>query len=213
MGAHALVQREDERQAALHGVVARPLTQPQIEEHLAGFGLDASLASHTRLGVLSGGQKVKVVLGAAMWLCPHILILDEPTNYLDRDSLGALADGLKEFGGGVIVISHNREFCHSVCDERWVMDFGRLAREGELEKKDVPINMAEARDEIIDQMGNVHKVERQKVLSEKDLKRHRKQRERRRKRGEDCSDDEEWWEELQDQAMNASSVPNERQKD
>ena len=40
---------------------------------------------------LSGGQKVKVVLAAAMWNNPHILVMDEPTNFLDRDSLGALA--------------------------------------------------------------------------------------------------------------------------
>jgi len=33
-----------------------------------------------------------------MWLSPHILVLDEPTNYLDRDSLGALATAIKEYG-------------------------------------------------------------------------------------------------------------------
>ncbi len=42
-----------------------------------------------------------------MWLSPHILVLDEPTNYLDRDSLGALATAIKEYGGGVVMISHN----------------------------------------------------------------------------------------------------------
>ena len=50
---------------------------------------------------------MKVVLAAAMWLNPHILVLDEPTNYLDRDSLGALATAIKEYGGGVVMISHN----------------------------------------------------------------------------------------------------------
>ena len=55
----------------------------------------------------TGGQKVKVVLAAAMWNCPHLLVLDEPTNYLDRDSLGALAEGIRTFDGGVIMISHN----------------------------------------------------------------------------------------------------------
>ena len=41
---------------------------------------------------------VQVVLGAAMWNNPHILVLDEPTNYLDRDSLGALAEAIKVRG-------------------------------------------------------------------------------------------------------------------
>ena len=50
---------------------------------------------------------MKVVLAAAMWLNPHIVVLDEPTNYLDRDALGALATAIKEYGGGVVMISHN----------------------------------------------------------------------------------------------------------
>ncbi|CAE8596152.1 unnamed protein product [Polarella glacialis] len=206
MGHLRMVQREDEKQAAAHGLVSRPLTQPQIEEHLAGFGLDASFASHTRIGVLSGGQKVKVVLGASMWLSPHILILDEPTNYLDRDSLGALAAGLKEFGGGVIVISHNREFCHAVCDERWVMDAGHLMREGELDKADVKLDIAAKPDEYIDEFGNVHKFDHKKAATEKELKRLKKQKDLARKRGVLQEEDEdEWWDKLQ-QATHASSA-------
>jgi len=191
MGALQLVQREDERQATLHGILARPLTQPQIEEHLAGFGLDASFASHMRLGVLSGGQKVKVILGAATWLCPHILILDEPTNYLDRDSLGALAAALKDFGGGVIVISHNREFCHNVSSERWIMDGGRLAQEGGVEKADVMFDPFEMRDSYVDECGNVHSLEQPRARTERDIKRQRRQRGLRRKRGEVVSDDDQ----------------------
>ncbi len=57
------------------------------------MGLEAEFATHNRIKGLSGGQKVKVVLAACMWEDPHILVLDEPTNYLDRDSLGALAAG------------------------------------------------------------------------------------------------------------------------
>ena len=69
----------------------RPLTQGNVEQHLNDYaGLEPEYATHYRIGSLSGGQKVKVVLAAAMWDQPHILILDEPTNYLDRDSLGAL---------------------------------------------------------------------------------------------------------------------------
>merc|ERR1711924_166958 len=81
-------------------------------------------AEHTQMRGLSGGQKVKVVIAAAMWNNPHILVLDEPTNYLDRDSLAALAVAIHEFGGGVVVISHNCEFAENVCPEKWrVYDF------------------------------------------------------------------------------------------
>ncbi len=50
---------------------------------------------------------MKVVLAAAMWNSPHMLVLDEPTNYLDRESLGALAAAIKTYGGGVVMISHH----------------------------------------------------------------------------------------------------------
>jgi len=93
-------------------------------------GLDAETAAHTSIMSLSGGQKVKVVLGASMWQCPHILILDEPTNYLDRDALGALTLAIKEYEGGIIIISHNREFCNAVATEKWIMKAGRLTQEG-----------------------------------------------------------------------------------
>ena len=84
----------------------KSLTSKSIEKHLSGFGIDPEQASHTLIGSLSGGQKVKVVLAASLWLNPHLIILDEPTNYLDRDGLGALTKAIEEFKGGVVTISH-----------------------------------------------------------------------------------------------------------
>merc|ERR1719488_122438 len=95
----------------------RPLTQENVEKHIADVGLEPEYGTHFRINSLSGGQKVKVVLAAAMWNQPHILILDEPTNYLDRDSLGALSGAIEEFGGGVVMITHNNEFCSKLCPE------------------------------------------------------------------------------------------------
>lgn len=54
---------------------------------------------------------MKVVIAAAMWQNPHMLVLDEPTNYLDRESLGALAAAIKDYGGGVVMISHSKGGC------------------------------------------------------------------------------------------------------
>merc|ERR1719377_482512 len=104
MGYEKLVCREDEKQAAAAGLMNKPLTAPSVEKALKDFGLDVEAASHSPINALSGGQKVKVVICAAMWQNPHVLILDEPTNYLDRDGLGALSLGLKDFGGGVVII-------------------------------------------------------------------------------------------------------------
>merc|ERR1719359_1244602 len=131
MGFLKLVQREDEKQAAAAGLQTKQLTQPGIEKHLADFGVDPESASHTQINQLSGGMKVKVVLAAAMWQNPHILILDEPTNYLDREGLGALVLAIQDYKGGVLVISHNREFCENVATEKWIMQGGKLRIEGE----------------------------------------------------------------------------------
>lgn len=86
--------------------------------------------THNTMRGLSGGQKVKVVLGAATWRRPHVVILDEPTNFLDRESLAALIAALKVFEGGVLVITHNREFSESICSEVWAMADGRLVASG-----------------------------------------------------------------------------------
>merc|ERR1719310_1875218 len=99
MGYLKLVQREDERQAAMAGLMTKQLTQPSVEKHLGDFGVDPESASHTQINQLSGGMKVKVVLAAAIWQNPHILILDEPTNYLDREGLGALVLAIKDYKG------------------------------------------------------------------------------------------------------------------
>jgi elongation factor 3 len=86
--------------------------------------------SHSRLKGLSGGQRVKCVLAACSWLRPHLIVLDEPTNYLDRDSLGALSKALKSFAGGVIIITHNSEFTRDLTSEVWAVLDGRMTPSG-----------------------------------------------------------------------------------
>merc|ERR1711977_798999 len=135
MGHLALVQRQDEKEAVAAGLQSKMLTSEGVEKHLMCFGLDKETASHTTIQSLSGGQKVKVVLGASMWQDPHLVVLDEPTNYLDRDGLGALVKAIEEFEGGVIIISHNKEFCSAVATEKWIMKAGLLRQEGESVEK------------------------------------------------------------------------------
>lgn len=63
---------------------------------------------------------------------PHLLILDEPTNFLDRDSLGGLAVAIRDYKGGVVMISHNEEFVSALCPEQWHVSDGRLTQKGHL---------------------------------------------------------------------------------
>lgn len=67
-----------------------------------------------------------------MWNNPHLLVMDEPTNYLDRDSLGGLAVAVRDYKGGVVMISHNEEFVGALCPEQWHVADGRVTHKGHL---------------------------------------------------------------------------------
>merc|ERR1739844_528478 len=196
MGYLKMVQREDERQAAMAGLMTKQLTQPSVEKHLGDFGVDPESASHTQISQLSGGMKVKIVLAACMWQNPHILILDEPTNYLDRDGLGALVLAINDYRGGVLIISHNKEFCENVATEKWIMKGGYLRIEGQ----SVDTNPEEeksgnkAQDVVYDGAGN--KIEVKAALSAKDAKKAIKDLEKKLKDGKknQTLTDEEAWE-------------------
>jgi len=195
-GFSKLVTEVDVKEAARLGLHARPLTTAQVEKHLADLGVDPEFGTHSHIRGLSGGQKVKVVIAAAMWQSPHMLILDEPTNYLDRESLGALADAIKDYGGGVVMITHSREFAGALCPEKWHVEGGTLAATGQ------PAALLEAaklewkrQEETVDAFGNTVKIKApKKTLSNKDKKKQAKARQMRRDRGEEVTDsDEDAW--------------------
>ena len=158
LGLEKFLQAFDDKEAAREGLYARPLTAAAVQKHLADVGLEPEFSTHSRIKGLSGGQKVKVVIGAAMWNNPHMLVLDEPTNYLDRDSLGALAGAIREYGGGVVIISHHNEFTQALCPEKWSVDAGRCTVTG----GNVPTiqeKLVQKQEETqVDAMGNVTKV-------------------------------------------------------
>jgi elongation factor 3 len=130
MASHAKMVAEVDQKEALASGQFRPLVRKEIESHCAQFGLDAELVSHSRMRGLSGGQRVKVVLAACSWQRPHLIVLDEPTNYLDRDSLGALSKAIKSFEGGVIIITHSAEFTKDLTEEVWAVMDGRMTPSG-----------------------------------------------------------------------------------
>ncbi|KAL8823465.1 MAG: hypothetical protein Q9191_005830 [Dirinaria sp. TL-2023a] len=132
LGFDKLVQEFDDHEASREGLGFRELQPKVISKHFEDIGLDPEIANHNEISGLSGGQKVKVVLAGAMWNNPHLLVLDEPTNYLDRDSLGGLAVAIREYKGGVVMISHNEEFVGALCPEQWHVADGRVTHKGHL---------------------------------------------------------------------------------
>lgn len=181
----------DTREAQRLGLM-RPLVRREIEKHFEDFGLESEFVSHNSMRGLSGGQKVKVVLGAATWRRPHIICLDEPTNYLDRESLAALIAALKNFEGGVLIITHNREFSESICSEVWAMRDGYLEAsghnwvEGQGSGERIDKKAGEEEEVTYDALGNpIAAGKKEKKKSAAELRKAKKDRIARRKKGED----------------------------
>lgn len=195
MGWEKAMKAVDMKIAQRAGLYVRPLSTKNVEQHLEDVGLDKEFGTHYRMSALSGGQKVKVVVAAAMWNQPHILILDEPTNYLDRESLGALAGAIETYDGGVVMITHNNEFCSKLCPETWVMDAGHLETKGDADwmlKQDTKIEDQQQLTEVTDAAGNVSKVKGQKKkLSKKEEKQLIKKIKQKLKDGLDLDSEEE----------------------
>ena len=84
-------------------------SEKQGRDTLGALGLRGEMALR-KVGSLSGGEKARVALACFVLVPNNVLILDEPSNHLDVDTVAALANGLNAFEGAVIVVSHDRAF-------------------------------------------------------------------------------------------------------
>ncbi len=99
--------------------------EPEAAALLSGIGIIE--ADHERLMKdLNGNQKVRVLLAQALFGDPDILILDEPTNDLDLETVTWLEDFLLDFKNTVIVVSHDRHFLDTVCTHTVDIDFAKI---------------------------------------------------------------------------------------
>merc|ERR1712185_323207 len=103
----------------------RPITSAEILQHLEDFGIVMEVA-HGKIRQMSGGQRQRLVICAAFWSKPHLIALDEPTNYLDNDTLAALTQALKNFKGAVVTVSHNEAFVAEISNEKWIVEDGGI---------------------------------------------------------------------------------------
>ncbi|GIO41119.1 ABC-F family ATP-binding cassette domain-containing protein [Paenibacillus apis] len=81
-----------------------------------------------KMGVLSGGQRKRVALASALILPSELLIMDEPTNHIDNDSVAWLESYLQKRRGALLIITHDRYFLDRVCNVMLELDQGRLFR-------------------------------------------------------------------------------------
>ncbi|PWK09598.1 ABC-F family ATP-binding cassette domain-containing protein [Tumebacillus permanentifrigoris] len=129
---------ENEKLFQQHSEQYARLTQEFTDQN--GYAVDAKVRSilhgldfpepmHGRLvNSLSGGQKTRLLLGKHLLTQPNLLILDEPTNYLDIRTLTWLEDYLKNYPGALLMVSHDRYFLDSLITVIYEMERGRTRR-------------------------------------------------------------------------------------
>lgn len=109
----ALLRRAEAGKATIDELASADWTlETRMAECLGRFGLDADPGGP--VASLSGGQRTRVGLAALVFAEPDFLILDEPTNNLDRDGRRAVIDLLANWRGGAIVVSHDRELLEAM---------------------------------------------------------------------------------------------------
>lgn len=198
MGYEKMVKEFDEKMAMESMMGQRKLTTGEIQKHMNSFGLEPEIAQHTKINALSSGQKMRCYLAAATFYLPHVIIFDEPTNFLDRESTNALSDAIQSFKGGVLVISHNDDFYNAITREKWLLENGTMTVFGDnmiealekerkrQEKEDSKkLKLDEAEDKF-DSLGNkIEVVKQAKELTRDEKKRLMKQKKDMEKAGQD----------------------------
>ncbi|KAI7226202.1 putative ABC transporter ATP-binding protein, partial [Hortaea werneckii] len=97
----------------------------EYRRHLGAFGI-TGMTGLQKMGLLSGGQKSRVAFACLGLTNPHILVLDEPSNHLDIEAMDALSLALRNFEGGVLMVSHDVTMLQNVCTSLWVCDNGTV---------------------------------------------------------------------------------------
>jgi ATP-binding cassette, subfamily F, member 3 len=106
---------------------AAPGTNTQQIKDVAGSFLFSGEMVDKRIKVLSGGERARLVLAGLLLERHNVLVLDEPGNHLDVESVEALADALRRYEGTVIFTSHDRHFMHRVATHVIEVRAGRVA--------------------------------------------------------------------------------------
>jgi len=109
----------------------KKLDRDEWRGKLGKYGVTGELQTR-KLGTMSDGQKSRVVFCIISLVNPHVLLLDEPTNHLDMQCIDALADAIKAFSGGTVLVSHDFRLIDQVADQIWVCDKGISVWKGDI---------------------------------------------------------------------------------
>ncbi len=111
-----------------------PQTREQeLRNYLGGFGFGGDRVMD-KVEPMSGGEKARLALSLIVWQKPNLLLLDEPSNHLDVETREALTTALAEFGGSMLLVSHDRHLLRTTVDRFWIVaDGGVQEFDGDLE--------------------------------------------------------------------------------
>jgi ATP-binding cassette subfamily F protein 3 len=99
--------------------------ETRVRAQLGRFGFSRERAD-LKVGLLSGGEKTRLLLALATRNAPHLLLLDEPTNHLDMDARASLVDAINDFEGAVVLVSHDTHLVKMVADQLWLVADGKV---------------------------------------------------------------------------------------
>lgn len=99
----------------------KKMEEQSWRQHIGKYGVSGKLQM-TKIGTLSDGLKSRIVFAMMALSHPHLLLLDEPTNHLDIECIDSLADAIKKFNGGLVLVSHDFRLISQVANEIWVCD-------------------------------------------------------------------------------------------
>nr|WP_277404305.1 ATP-binding cassette domain-containing protein [Achromobacter xylosoxidans] len=107
--------------------------EQELRNYLGGFGFSGDTVN-SKVGPMSGGEKARLALSLIVWQKPNLLLLDEPSNHLDVETREALAAALAEFGGSMLLVSHDRHLLRTTVGSFWIVADGAVREfDGDLE--------------------------------------------------------------------------------
>lgn len=113
--------------------IAPDAREQVLRNYLGGFGFNGNMVL-SKVEPMSGGEKARLALALIVWQKPNLLLLDEPSNHLDVDTREALARALAEFGGSMLMVSHDRHLLRTTVDSFWIVADGAVHEfDGDLE--------------------------------------------------------------------------------
>lgn len=113
--------------------IAPQTREQELRNYLGGFGFGGDRVMD-KVAPMSGGEKARLALSLIVWQKPNLLLLDEPSNHLDVETREALTTALAEFGGSMLLVSHDRHLLRTTVDRFWIVADGSVQEfDGDLE--------------------------------------------------------------------------------